>query len=471
MRLTTFLVLAAAMLAPGTASAAELAAIDRVGFVTAGPAISGERVAYATTGDGRGRSFTLLGATLGRAPRVLFTQDAPRDAARGELGGVAVALSPTRTTFAFGEQLAVDPDGATAYQRAYAGPPAGPFAATAGSADGRIVVDAVDLSGDAQLTLERTSSSRRAMVRNLAAGGPARQIDGDRVLAARIAGDYVASSTAVTDAVQRVRVTNWRTGAELYAVDVPVTPPYGFGSGLDVQEDGTIAVRVANPASTGQQPRVDLAWASPAAPSLHRVATDVGTYVTRISAGRILFERAHGARSRELAIADLTGSVITASFPLGPVSGADLDGTRLAFATSACVYAGDVPATAPAIAPAGTCPQAALTLTTARSTSRAKVRVTVGCVMASSAGCAGAVTVQTPKARGRKVLVLATRAYTVDAGASRSFTVTIPQRRLDAVRARIGHRRRTAIVDVIARAMDDASLTTSTRRDASLRLR
>lgn len=194
--------------------------------------------------------------------------------------------------------------------------------------------------------------------------------------------------------------------------------------------------------------------------------------MTRISGGRILFERARGATTRELALADLAGAVAPVSFPVGYVSGADLDGTRLAFATPTCVYAGEIaPAGPPAIAPAGTCPQTSLTLSTARSSTRARIKVTVGCVVASSRGCAGTATVQTPKAKGRRVIVLATRAFTVPAGASRTYTVTISKRRLASLRARVDRRRTTAIVDVIARAKDDAGLTASTRRDASVRLR
>lgn len=462
----------AASLAPAApALAADVAAVDRVPFVTAGPAISGERIAYAES-DGRGGSIRFLGATIGATPSELFARAAPENPKVGSLNGVGVALTPTRTAFAFGEDLAVDPDGATAYQQAYAGPPAGPFAPIAGTPDGdQVVVDHVDASGDAVLTVERTSSAVRAFVRDLAAGTPPKQVGGDGVRAARIAGPYVAVATSTSDTVTRVTVSDWRTDAVLYAVDVPVTAPYGFGFGLDVQEDGTIAVRAANPASTGSKPKVDLAWASAAQPTLHVLATDVGTQLTRISGGRILFERAKGTLARELVLADLAGTVTPVSFPLDTVMGADLDGTRMTFATPTCVYAGDVPATAPAVAPPGVCPQASTRLGTARSKTRGRVVVEVSCVMATAAGCRTAVALQTPKAKNRRTLTLATRTVTVPAGTSRRFGVTMSAKRLRDLRARVGRTRRTAIVDVIARVKDDAGLTSSTRRDASVRLR
>jgi len=453
------------------ASAADVTAVARVKFVAAGPAISGDRLAYGTSGS-TGVGFSLYSATLGSPATALFTKAAPDDVRRGTLDGVDVALSSTRTAFAFGENLAVDPDGATAYQQALAGPPTGPFSVRAGSDDGNLVVDALDVSGDALLTLERTSSGRKAIVRDLAAdGGAAKQVGGDLVLTARIAGDYVAFSTPSSSTVQRVSVTNWRTGVELYRIDVPVTPPYGFGFGLDVQEDGTIAVRPANPLSVGSRPKVDLAWASAAEPTLHPLASDVGKLVTRIAGGKILFDRAHDAVRRELAVADLAGTVTTASFPLSYVTGADLDAGKIAFATASCVYGGDVPAAAPAIAPAGTCPQNSLSLTTASTQTKGKVKVIVGCVMAASTGCAGAVTLQTPRAKNRKVITLATRGYVVAAGKTTTFTVTMTKRRLRSLRNRVGKRHTKAFVDVIARAKDDASLTTSIRRDASVRLK
>jgi len=465
---------AAAYLAPGApALAAEIEAIDRVPILAAGPAISGDRIAYGIS-DSHSRSFRVLGSAIDQTPSDLYVRETPTIRG-GLLGGVAVALSPTRTAFAFGETAPAAES--PSYQRALTGLTDAPFAFTAGDAAGRVLVDAVDLSGDILLTTERMSSGARAMVRDLAAGTPAFDV-GDLVLAARVAEPYVAVATRfvdvfnhVNEAFNHVSVTNWRTGAELYAVDVPVTPPYGVGFGLDVQEDGTIAVRTANPASTGAAPKVDLAWASAAAPTPHTVATDVGTQITRISGGRILFERAHGPRTRELATADLAGNVRSASFPMGYVTGADLDGSKIAFATTTCVYAGDLPETAPKVAPPGTCPQHSLALTTGPSSKKGAVKVTVGCVMAASNGCAGMVTLQTPKAKRRKVIMLATKSYRVAAGRERSFTVTIPKRKLNALRARVGTRRTKAIIDVVARAKDEADLTTSTRRDASVRLR
>jgi hypothetical protein len=464
-RLLAAAALAAALVPAAASSAAEVAPVARTAHLAAGPAISGDRVAYGTAGS----AFSVFGGPIGTRPAQLFSATARHR--NGELQGVDVALSPTRTAFAFGEFLPVDPDGATAYQRAFAGGPAGPFAAVAGDADGRAVVDSLDVSGDALLTTERTSSAIRAYVRDLAAGTPARQIGGDGVREARIAGDVVAYGEPRGDAQARVHVVNWRTGAELFHVDAPVTAPYSFGFGLDVQTDGTVAIRTANPASTGSKPKVDIAWASPAAPTLHVVATDVGPDVTRISGGRILFERAHGAHGRELALAGLDGTVRAASFPLAYVDGADLDGSRIAFASNGCVYAGDVPAAAPATAPAGTCPQASLELTTARSTTRGRVKVTVTCVMAAARGCEGDVVLRTPRAKHRKVLVLATRKYRVDADRATTFNVTMSSSRLRSLRRRVGQSRRTAIVDVRASATDGAGLTATTYRDALVRLR
>jgi len=460
---------AAAVLLPAgaaTAQAAPLAAIDRVGFVASGPALSGDRVAYGV-GTSFATRFDLLGATLGRGgPATLFSATPSR---KGEmLNGGVVAASPTRTAFTF-DRIGSDAETPSS-QQVFSGGPTGPFAATAGAADGSTVVDEVDLSGDVQLTIERTSSGTKAVVRDLAVGpAPAKEYPG--VIEARIAGDLVALARRTSDTVTRVTVTNWRTGADLYVVDVPTTAPYGFGFGLDVQEDGTVAVRAANPASTGSRPKVDVAWASAAEPTLHPVAQDVGTLVLRIDDGTILFERAHGTARRELAVADLTGTVRAASFPVGFVRGADLDGGRLAFATTTCVYAGDVPATAPAFAPAGTCPQTSLQFRTVATRTRGRVQVKLTCEMASSRGCAGRITLQTPKAKGRKVVSLGTRGYTQPAGSTRTYTVRLSSAGLRTFRGRVGSRRRTAIIDVLARATDDAGLMSSTRRDALVRLK
>jgi hypothetical protein len=438
---------AAAVLLPAgaaTAQAAPLAAIDRVGFVASGPALSGDRVAYGV-GTSFATRFDLLGATLGRGgPATLFSTTPSR---KGEmLNGGVVAASPTRTAFTF-DRIGSDAETPSS-QQVFSGGPTGPFAATAGAADGSTVVDEVDL-----------------------AVGPAPAKEYPGVIEARIAGDLVALARRTSDTVTRVTVTNWRTGADLYVVDVPTTAPYGFGFGLDVQEDGTVAVRAANPASTGSRPKVDVAWASAAEPTLHPVAQDVGTLVLRIDDGTILFERAHGTARRELAVADLAGTVRAASFPVGFVRGADLDGGRLAFATTTCVYAGDVPAAAPAFAPAGTCPQASLQFRTVATRTRGRVQVKLTCEMASSRGCAGRITLQTPKAKGRKVVSLGTRGFTQPAGSTRTYTVRLSSAGLRTIRGRVGSRRRTAIIDVLARATDDAGLTSSTRRDALVRLK
>lgn len=454
---------AATLLTAATASAA-LAPVERqlTTRVAGGPALSGDRVAWSTV-DRAEAVFSVRTAALGGKPSVLYV--ARRTKKDGELQGVDVALSPSRSVFAFGEFVPVDPEGATLYQRALAGPPAGPFAPVAGDADGRAVVDSLDLSGDALLTTERTSSGIGAFVRDLAAGTPGVKFGGSVVREARIAGDLVAYGETTGDATARVHVVNWRTGVEVFHVDVPITPPYAFGFGLDVQEDGTVAIRVANAASTGSSPRSDLAWASPSQPTLHVVATDVGQDVTRISGGRILFERAHGARARELALASLDGTVRTASFPVDAVVGADLQGSRVALATGTCVYAGDVSDPAPTAAPPGTCPQDSLALDTARSALRGRVNTRVTCVTGTATGCDGTVVLR------RGSLVLAERRYHAAPGATVSVGVTMSASRLKSLRRRAGLRRRTTIIDVRAYGKDDAGLRASVYRDATVRLR
>lgn len=462
MRLTLAATAALLTLA-ASAQAAPIAPVAR-GGAEVGPALAGERVVFTRT---TGRTWRVLTAAPGVAPHLQHAEEARHR--NGELNGVAVAASPSRTAFAFGELLPVDPDGATAHQQAYAGPPSGPFAPFAGSASGdAVVVDDVDVSGDALLTIERTSSKRQAFVTH---NGARTQIGGDIVFHARIAGPYVAWAAERSDAVQRVTVTNWQTGAELYHVDVRVTPPYGFGMGLDVQEDGTIAVRPANPASTGSKPVSDLAWASAAAPSLHVVAREIGNLPVRISGGRILFEAAVFSRSRALLIADLDGGIRAASFPLDHVVGADLDGSRVAFATSDCVYMGDVPVAEPTTAPAGTCPQSVVRMETAATKTKGRVKVTLSCTMWTGKGCDGTITLRTPKAAKRKTLVLATRSFHLTPDSRASFNVTMSTRRLRDLRARVGRTRKTAFVDVRATTRDSAGLSSSAYRGGAVRLR
>lgn len=452
------LLAAAALAAPAVATAAPLAPVQKLSGFETGPALRGDQVLYATSV--KGKAFTLQQQPIaGGAATTLFSQSMPLKG--DDLYGMGIRASATRVALGATEAQAVDPDGFTNYSVVRSGE--GLQDVVAGDLDGNEHVAGFDLDGDVLVHV----SKFQAYVRDLAAGTPAQRIGPEGARTVKVAGPYVAVGR-VGEKSAEVIVYDRATATETYRVAVPITQPYAFGFDLDLQADGTVAVLQANPASTGGVPKQDLAWASVADPKLHVIATDVDAYVLRLAADRVLFIRAKG-RSKELAIATLTGEVRPASFPVDHIVGADFDGSRIAMATVRCLYVGDAAEPAAAEPPAGPCTQTVL-LTEAPLTATTKgVRAAVGCRQGPAAGCTGTLRLRSGRVGRQAPLTLAARTFAAPVGAAASALLTPSRTVLRKLRA--ATRRKAVTVTVAATGKDASGRTVRSERHVSLRIR
>lgn len=463
MRLHPTLLAAAALLAVAvpSATAAPLAPVTPLSGLETGPALRGDDVLYATSV--KGASFALRQRPVaGGAPTTLFTQARPL--AGDDLHGQGLRASASRVTLGLAETEAVDPDGFTNYSVVRSG--AGLQDVVAGALSGTPQVSSFDLDGDVLAYV----SDVRAYVRDLADGAPAQQLGPAGVRIAKVAGPFLALGV-VTDEGAQVIVYERASGTERYRVDVPITQPYAFGFDLDLQADGTVAVLQANPASTGGVPKQDLAWASLAEPTLHVVARDVDPIVARIAGDRILAARAVGTAAEQLLLVTLGGVVSPASFPVDNIAGADFDGSRVALATSRCLYVGDAGDPSPAEPPAGTCTHTVLTADGPITGRTSGVRGVVTCRQGPADGCRVTLRLVSRRVGRQAPMTLASRTATVGVGESVSRLLQPRKADLRKLRAAVKRTRRTAAVSIVATAVDPTGKTARAERAVSLRIR
>ncbi|PTL60147.1 hypothetical protein [Paraconexibacter algicola] len=415
--------LAAALLAAAPAvQAAPITSVAADQQILDGPVFAGDTVAWAAGT----RPQRLRAVVAGGAPRTLARTPAFPEG--GEAFTFGLEGSPTRLAWGFGEGVAVDPDGYTTREQVVAGPPGGPLVRVAGDGADAVRATAMDLDGDRLVTSEdivaegqRPSSVLRGY--DLAAGGDPTALAPQGSAELATAGPYVAYRSASTTggALARIVVADAATGTPVYGVDVPTVPPIGYGLRFDLQADGTLAVLTANPAATGSDPVLDLAWASIADPTLHVIVPDVTPFNLRIAANRIVYGRELDRRSSRLFVADLAGVGHPVTPVVDSVTGVDFDGTRLGWSTEGCVYAGDLPAAAVDALPGGRCAGQDYRLVTGTLNRRA-ARALVRCVAGPATGCAG--TAKLTRAGGGPTLARTT--FTV--GARKQTSIVLPLR-------------------------------------------
>ncbi len=460
---------AATALAPSAAHAAP-AVVSPTSSVEAGPALAPDgKVLWAQfTKDAR---LTVHSGAPGAAPATVFTTPGPTHPTNGELLGGRLAATPTRALFSYSESVAVDPDGYLAFSKLLDGPLTGPLTTLAGDDDGKSYVHSFDVSGEAVLIAQSGSEYGSSQLQVREGNGAPKLVGPPDASGGQIAGDYVAYGTAGASGsdTQVIHVLNWRTGVELYRTTAPFTAPYAYGFGFDVQEDGTLAILQANPASTGAKPVDDLAFASPAQLTPKVLATDVDPLTLRIRGGQILFARSTvNGSQQQLLLSDLAGSVRAASFPLDYLRGYDFDGTRVAYATPRCVYVDTVGAGTPTEPPSGDCARMATSTFTANKLKLATVQAKVTCTMAPASGCPATTRIRTAAPRPR---TLATSSSTIATGATKVVTLKVSNRTLRSLRKQYGRKRRSLIVNVRTTVTDDAGRSTSSYQQGLLKLR
>jgi hypothetical protein len=193
----------------------------------------------------------------------------------------------------------------------YGGPATGPLQRLNRCPSGTFT-RSFDASGDAYAFRECSDAPRRVEVRDdgVPPMSPARTV-GTGTAYARIAGRYVAwvdnRFANFTGGLPDVVVYDRVADTEVFRI--PAERIKGEIRRLDLQDDGTLAI-VYQPRPTDQG--VVVGWASPAAPSLHRLPLPpMDLYDVRIAANRIAFQRGRGDSlipNAEIGITDLRGN-------------------------------------------------------------------------------------------------------------------------------------------------------------------
>jgi len=311
------------------------------------------------------------------------------------------------------------------------------------------------------VTDEAAGAVDRVFLRNLADHAAARQIGPDGAGSGRVAGPYVAYALPAP-ATTTVVVVDWRTGAETYRVSVPYAGD-GPRPGLDLQEDGTLAV-VSRPVLNAP---ADLGWASAADPALHVIAHDaIFESVVRIANGQILYTRP----GVELALANIAdGGTRAVSFKTHDLVNADFDGTRVAYATSHCVYLDSLAGPAPTAPPIGTCPQLDLTATL-DTYSQPVVKAQIGCASTTEPACPGTAVFRTYPEKGRRPVILKTIRFHVAVGHERTVRFKLSRQARAKLRAfdPAGGSGSSVDVQVVATTTDTGHVRTVARDDTLL---
>jgi hypothetical protein len=258
------------------------------------------------------------------------------------------------------------------------------------------------------------------------------------------AGSFIASLTSIGN----IGETSEQLDARIDVIGLDGSAVYSataedsFIWDYAVQDDGKVAWIERRNVEFGPG---TLAWASPAEPWKHVIATDLPTAGLPIGFGRdrIVFSRRVGPRMRSWQpwVAGLDGSARRTWFPVGPGQygmRSDFDGDRLAIAAGGCVFVGDVGRALPG-PPGGACPQA-VTDQGRRQARRGGSRYayTFPCVMGPPGGCSGIARYEIARReRGRRKL-LAVRRFRVAVGERTTVHFRVSRERLRRERNRAG---------------------------------
>jgi hypothetical protein len=386
--------LALSLVAVGAAEAGgRMRALAVSDVVVAGPVLAGDRVLWGE----RGRSeFRLRSVPLaGGRPVTVFRRPLEGE----DPGWLALDASASRAAFA------LDPGSA------FAGRPGGPFAKLAERAL------TVDVAADAVVTAD----ANRVLVHR--PGLPVAPLAPPAETGLGVAeGDSVAYLMGREEEDPRgdeVVVTDLVSGAERYRV----APGIRLG-GLDLQADGKLAALSNN--------HDWVAWASPAAPRLHRMRIGRRVDDVRMAANRLVV-RARGPQvptggtgvsADHLRLVDLRGRSARVTPRTVSLRGIDYDGRALAWSANGCILASDLRAPPPVAVPPGPCFRAEVIVEDVDaprlSPRRRTIQASLTCVSAPGGRCRGEV----------RLLVGAARAarspYRLDAGRRGSVRLTVP---------------------------------------------
>jgi hypothetical protein len=466
--LTAVLVLA---LAPAARAGAPVAVAYRPDLAQS-PALAGDRVLWI---DGI-VALDVFGApvTGGRAEKLLAAgADWPRP--------LALAASPTRAALAFQEDSPPNATGRQTYvySRLLAGPSAGPLAFRGGSPDDAPSGDRVhgaDVAGDVLVAVRSAPGARsgvddrpaRITVQDLSAStaetdlvAPSSATLGAHVSAA---GNFVAYTVLAAAGAATLVVADRTTGAAVTRLAFARAPDT-----FDVQADGTVAV--AERLGPDEQ---KIGWVRAGETGLHTLVARTRRLGLSLAGDRVAYARATSAGAAEIVVQALDGPFVPASFPIATPTGFDFDGTRVAFASSECVYtalADGVPAGG--ATPAGPCPRAKTLVrpaapSVALTRRKRAVRVRLACPMAGEDGCRGRVVLTYTKRDGRPAR-LVKRGFRLPRGTERKVRLRVVKRLVRALRERSGNRLGIAVRTVdeagrVALAGDSVRLTRPKRR-------
>jgi len=290
---------------PDTARARTIATIG----VAHSPALAGERLLWTESGA---RGVVLWTAAPGEvARRVQVFRPRSTYAA-----GPALAASPSLTILSqfgfqdFGELEGTRP----AYVDHYRGPPGEPLDRFVSCPGEEAAFRSVDVSGQAYAYRQCDDQGGHVEIRDEAAVpmSPPRSV-GSEAFGVRIAGRYVAwldgalYTLRETDNDSDIVVYDRVADAEVYRL--PPTEVPGRVHGLDVQDDGKIAI-----AFRTERNGVGLGWASPDEPYLHLLPLPARRgYGVRMADDEIAFQTGASRDSfiqhAKVAITDLAGNV------------------------------------------------------------------------------------------------------------------------------------------------------------------
>lgn len=286
---------------------------------------------------------------------------------------------------------------------------------------------APSLSGHVLAYTDRCAG-RDVIYRDLAPGADhSRHVVPAETVVVAAAGRYLAWIEPPNSATSRLVVYDRVVGAELYGVDVVPSP--GLPGQLDVQDDGKVVY----------VDRDGLEWASPSAPTAHRVASSGFFQNPRIADDLIAFARPDFGRGRSaVRVVGLDGKRVRSARADGLTgeltSGLDFDGDRAVFGSQPCKTAAivvwDIDGRAPHL-PRERCPAARFASDHAtRTPDRIKVRL--ACPGKAKLGCIGSLRL-VADARGRHasgsdgLYALETQPYEIATGRSRTASVELTE--------------------------------------------
>ena len=421
------------------------------------PRLFGPGVAYVEQ-EGTKGAVVLRAAAPGAPVRNLasgFIRDIKCDNEECDSEGFLFDAARTPGRVAFSKVTTPDLSGGPRTFTLFTGGLSGPFPALFTcnkSSDVRIYeyhVDGDTLAYEADSCVDGLPGTR-VTVRDFAAGGFGTKsfpLPADTSFA--LAGKVLAFFTSDSSDKVTVKVIDWTTGATLY------TAPIGDRAfAFDTQADGKVVVGIPTDAGDEKGPplpgqtrsttcNVRIAWLSPAAPTLHKIAP-CSEGDAQIEDDRIYFVRTDN-KTEQLTQSDLAGNVIPVAsikgdggFPsFANLVGAerfDVDGSRIAYPVSRClgdsIYVQDLPAPA-AKTETVSCPTS-FTSTKIKVSKTGTIKLPLSCPK----GCTGSLTLYkllTDGSRGVDYVAGSIPSVTVSSG-SKKLTVKLSKQALKAIK-------------------------------------